>query len=94
MLKIRLIQKKESKERWREKLGFYSKKRPKGKLVWIHVASLGEMNSVINLIKHLSVNANVILTSTTLTSANNFVIKNSNIESDDLYLGTTTHTKI
>ena len=38
---IRLLQKKEDPLRFREKFGFYSKKKIKGKLIWFHGASVG-----------------------------------------------------
>jgi 3-deoxy-D-manno-octulosonic-acid transferase len=72
LLKIRLKKGKEDKQRWKEKLGIYTKKRPQGKLIWLHVASVGEMNSVSKLIDVLSKRANVIITSGTITSANAF----------------------
>jgi 3-deoxy-D-manno-octulosonic-acid transferase len=71
-LRIRLKKGKEDELRWREKLGIYSRKRPDGKLIWLHVASVGEMNSISKLIAILSQNANVLVTSGTLTSAKNF----------------------
>ena len=40
---IRLLQKKEDPLRFKEKLGFFSKKKLKGKLIWFHGASVGEI---------------------------------------------------
>ncbi|MDR2667016.1 MAG: hypothetical protein LBB34_02790 [Holosporales bacterium] len=62
----------EDRSRQYERLGFSSQERPKGKLVWIHAVSVGETLSVIPLIKELkkaNKNLNVLLTTTTLTSA-------------------------
>ena len=50
---IRLIKKKESFLRFREKFTFFSKKRKKGKLIWFHGASVGEILSVVKLIREL-----------------------------------------
>ena len=48
---IRILNKKEDKIRFKEKLCFISKKRPKGKLVWFHASSVGEVLSIIPLIE-------------------------------------------
>ncbi len=72
LLKFRLKKGKEDPERWKEKLGFYTKNRPEGNLIWFHVASVGEMNSIKKLVAILSQKSNVIITSMTLTSAKNF----------------------
>ena len=44
---VRLIKKKEDKNRFKEKFCFFSKKRSKGKLVWFHGSSVGEILSII-----------------------------------------------
>ncbi|WP_440646971.1 3-deoxy-D-manno-octulosonic acid transferase [Candidatus Pelagibacter sp. HIMB1521] len=69
---FRLIKKKEDKNRFTEKFSFPSKKRIKGKLIWFHGASVGEIMSVIPLIKHYEKNKSVrqiLITSSTLSSS-------------------------
>ena len=48
----RIIKNKEDYKRFTEKFSFTSKKRTKGKLIWFHGASVGEIMSVIPLIKY------------------------------------------
>ena len=69
---IRLLQRKEDPLRFKEKLGFYSKKKLKGKLIWFHGASVGEVLSVIPLIERLEKNKQIrqiLITSNTLSSS-------------------------
>tara|TARA_S200000501_G_scaffold378452_1_gene441128 strand:+ start:1542 stop:2786 length:1245 start_codon:yes stop_codon:yes gene_type:complete len=70
---FRLIKKKESLHRFKEKLCFFSKKRRKGKLVWIHGASVGEFQSIVPLIEKFEKKKNIrqiLVTSNTLSSSN------------------------
>ena len=47
----RILKKKEDKKRFPEKFSFPSKKRKVGNLIWFHGASVGEIMSIIPLIK-------------------------------------------
>ena len=48
---IRILKKKEDFKRFKEKLGFFSKKRKMGNLVWFHGASVGELQSIVPIWK-------------------------------------------
>ena len=64
--------KKEHPLRFKEKLCFFSEKKIKGKLVWFHGASVGEVLSVIPLIEKLEKNKKIkqiLITSNTLSSS-------------------------
>ena len=69
----RIIINKEDKFRVKEKFCLFSKKRTNGKLVWFHGSSVGEIMSVIPIIKKYdddkSVNK-ILITSSTLSSSN------------------------
>ena len=69
---LRLIKKKENFFRFREKFCFFSKKRFKGKIIWFHGASVGELLSIFPLLKKLEKNKNfsqILVTSNTLSSS-------------------------
>ncbi len=69
---LRIIKKKEHPLRFKEKLCFFSEKKIKGKLVWFHGASVGEVLSVIPLIEKLEKNKKIkqiLITSNTLSSS-------------------------
>ena len=52
----RIIINKENKTRFLERYGFSSVKRKKGKLIWFHCSSVGELLSIIPLIEKLDTN--------------------------------------
>lgn len=73
LLLIRILKGKEDSSRYKEKLGITSVKRPSGKLIWFHAASIGEFNAILPIIKEIDEKypkINILLTTVTLTSAN------------------------
>lgn len=80
-LYIRLWRGKEDKNRFSERLGYSKIPRPKGLVVWLHAASVGEANSVLFLIEQLQTGfpeTNILLTTGTVTSAE--LIKKKNLK--------------
>ena len=74
---IRLIKGKEDINRFQEKLGFFKKEKKNGNLVWLHGASVGEIQSIIPLIEKFEKDKKIkqiLVTSNTLSSS--FIIKN------------------
>ena len=74
---FRLFKGKEDQLRFKEKIGFFSKKRNKGNLIWFHGASVGEIQSIIPLVERFEKNKEIqqiLITSNTVSSS--IIIKN------------------
>ena len=74
---FRIFKGKEDILRFKEKIGFFSKKKNKGKLIWFHGASVGEIQSIIPLIEKFEKNKKIkqiLITSNTVSSS--LIIKN------------------
>ena len=68
----RLLKKKEDLRRFKEKFVFNTKNKVKGKLIWFHGASVGEVLSIIPLVEKLEKNKKIkqiLITSNTLSSS-------------------------
>ena len=77
ILLIRFIKDKEDTKRFIEKFCIISKKRTNGNLIWFHAASVGELMSIIPLIKKLETEnkiKTILITTSTLSSSR--IIKN------------------
>ncbi len=72
-LRMRLRKGKEDAARISERLGVTNIARPKGKLLWFHAASMGEVASILPLLRNIHAHQptyNILLTTVTVTSAN------------------------
>ncbi len=66
----RLRKGKEDAKRWHERRGWPSVQRPEGALIWVHAASVGELNGTMPLIERLAQTYPALLVTTgTVTSA-------------------------
>ena len=71
----RLFKKKEDPKRFLEKFGFLKKIRRRGKIIWFHCSSVGELISVVPLIEKLEKEndiKSIMLSSSTLSSSKIF----------------------
>jgi len=72
IITIRLLKKKENLKRFTEKFGIIKQIRPRGKLIWFHVASVGEFRSIIPLLEKYETSRTIrriLITSNTLSSS-------------------------
>tara|TARA_B100001057_G_scaffold200505_1_gene201201 strand:- start:6313 stop:7560 length:1248 start_codon:yes stop_codon:yes gene_type:complete len=69
---IRFLKKKENFISFKEKFGFFKKKRPQGRLIWFHGASVGEFQSIVPLLEKYEKSKkidHILITSNTLSSS-------------------------
>ena len=71
----RIFKKKENPKRFLEKFSLNKKIRNKGKLIWFHCSSVGELLSIVPLIlefEKMAIIKNVLVTTSTLSSSKIF----------------------
>ena len=81
----RIIKNKEDKKRFIEKFSIPTKERKRGKLIWFHGASVGEILSILPVIKYYEENdiSQILVTSSTLSSSN--ILENINLKTIHQY---------
>lgn len=79
-LYFRIIKKKESPTRYKEKLGITEKKRNDGYLMWFHCSSIGELKSIFPIIDYYLKKNQILVTTSTLGAAEVFKKKYFNIK--------------
>jgi 3-deoxy-D-manno-octulosonic-acid transferase len=78
-LYLRIIKKKESPIRYKEKLGITEKNRNDGYLIWFHCSSIGELKSIFPIIDYYLKKNQILVTTSTLGSNEVFQKKYFNI---------------
>jgi 3-deoxy-D-manno-octulosonic-acid transferase len=78
-LYFRIIKKKESPIRFKEKLGITEKNRNDGYLIWFHCSSIGELKSIFPIIDYYLKKNQILVTTSTLGSNEVFQKKYFNI---------------
>ncbi len=78
-LYFRIIKKKESPIRYKEKLGITEKNRNDGYLIWFHCSSIGELKSIFPIIDYYLKKNQILVTTSTLGSNEVFQKKYFNI---------------
>jgi 3-deoxy-D-manno-octulosonic-acid transferase len=69
---IRLVSGKEDKKRFKEKFSLIDRKSLKGKTIWFHAASVGEIMSIVEILRYYQKKRDIktiLVTTTTLSSA-------------------------
>ena len=78
---VRLLKGKEDLLRFKEKIGIFKKNESKGKLIWFHGASVGELQSIVPMLEKFEKSKNInkiLITSNTLSSSK--VISKTNLK--------------
>lgn len=76
-LYFRILKKKESSIRFKEKLGITNTQRNQGYLIWVHCASIGELKSIFPIIDYYVKKNKILVTTSTLSSSEIFYKKYS-----------------